>query len=55
MIPDSIVDEVRARADIVDVISEQIQLKRSGKDYKALCPFHNEKTPSFYVVPSKGI
>jgi DNA primase len=55
MIPDAIVDEVRARADIVDIIGEQIQLKRSGKDFKALCPFHNEKTPSFYVVPSKGI
>lgn len=55
MIPDRIIEEVRARADIVEVIGESIPLKRSGKDFKALCPFHNEKTPSFYVVPSKGI
>ncbi|MGH7555023.1 MAG: DNA primase, partial [Longimicrobiales bacterium] len=54
MIPDAIVDEIRARADIVEVVGAQVQLKRAGKDYRALCPFHNEKTPSFYVVPSKG-
>jgi DNA primase len=55
MIPDAIVDEVRARADIVEIIGEHVQLRRAGKDFKALCPFHNEKTPSFYVVPAKGI
>src|SRR5688572_31927510 len=55
MIAESIVDEIRARADIVEVIGEQIPLKRAGKDLVALCPFHHEKTPSFYVVPSKGI
>ncbi len=54
MIPDSIVEEVRVRADIVELIGEQIPLKRAGKDFRALCPFHNEKTPSFYVVPAKG-
>ncbi len=54
MIPDSVVDEVRARADIVDVIGEHVSLKRSGKEFKALCPFHDERTPSFYVVPDKG-
>ena len=54
MIPDSIVDEVRARADIVEVLGEHISLKRAGKDFRALCPFHHEKTPSFYVVPAKG-
>ncbi len=54
MIPDHVVDEVRDRAEIVDVIGEHVSLKRSGKDYKALCPFHDEKTPSFYVVPGKG-
>ncbi len=54
MIPDSIVEEVRARADIVEIVGAQVQLRRAGKDYKALCPFHNEKTPSFHVVPSKG-
>jgi DNA primase len=54
MIAESIIDEVRARADIVEVVGEQIPLKRAGKDFRALCPFHHEKTPSFYVVPSKG-
>ena len=54
MIPDDQVEEVRARSDIVAVIGEFLPLKRAGKDYRALCPFHEEKTPSFYVVPSKG-
>ncbi|MGH7501374.1 MAG: DNA primase [Longimicrobiales bacterium] len=54
MIPDSLVEEVRARADIVEIIGESVSLKRAGKDFKALCPFHHEKTPSFYVVPDKG-
>ena len=54
MIPDHVVDEVRVRADIVELIGEQIQLKRAGKDFRALCPFHHEKSPSFYVVPAKG-
>ena len=54
MIPDSVVEEVRDRADIVEVIGEHVQLKRAGKEFKALCPFHAEKTPSFYVVPGKG-
>jgi DNA primase len=54
MIPDDVVDEVRARADIVEIIGEHVALKRAGKDFKARCPFHEERTPSFYVVPSKG-
>ena len=54
MIPDTVVEEVRDRADIVEVIGEHVSLKRAGKEFKALCPFHNEKTPSFYVVPAKG-
>ena len=54
MIPDEQVEEVRARSDIVAVIGEFVPLTRAGKDYRALCPFHEEKTPSFYVVPSKG-
>ncbi|MFO7892358.1 MAG: DNA primase [Longimicrobiales bacterium] len=54
MIPDRVVEEVRERADIVEIIGEHVDLKRSGKEFKALCPFHNEKTPSFYVVPAKG-
>lgn len=54
MIPDHAVDEVRSRADIVEIIGEHVALKRSGKDYKGRCPFHEERTPSFFVVPSKG-
>jgi DNA primase len=54
MIPERIVDEVRARADLVEVISEHVSLKRAGREFRALCPFHHEKTASFYVVPAKG-
>jgi DNA primase len=49
------IDEVKNRLDIVDVIGDFITLKRSGQNYKALSPFSNEKTPSFFVVPNKGI
>lgn len=54
MISQSVVEEVRARADIVEIVGEHVVLKRAGKEYKARCPFHSEKTPSFYVVPAKG-
>jgi DNA primase len=54
MIPDDQVEEVRSRADIVDVIGEFVALKKAGREYKANCPFHEERTPSFYVVPDKG-
>ncbi len=54
MIPDDVVDEVRARADIVEIIGEHVALKRAGKDFKGRCPFHEERTPSFFVVPAKG-
>lgn len=47
--------EVRARASIVDVVAETVVLKRAGKDYKGLCPFHKEKSPSFTVNADKGI
>lgn len=49
------IEEVKNRIDIVDVISDFVSLKKSGANYKALSPFANEKTPSFFVVPSKGI
>ncbi len=54
MIPDETVEEVRNRADLVALIGESVQLKRSGKDWKGKCPFHDDRTPSFYVVPDKG-
>ena len=54
MIPDDQVEEVRLRADIVDIIGEVVSLKKAGREYKANCPFHEERTPSFYVVPDKG-
>lgn len=55
MIARETIDEIKARVDILDVVSDFISLKRSGQNYKALSPFTNEKTASFYVVPSKGI
>ena len=55
MISRDTIDEVKNRIDLVDVISDFVTLKRSGQNYKALSPFTNEKTASFYVVPSKGI
>lgn len=51
--PEEIIEEVRLRNDIVDVISGYIKLERKGKSYFGLCPFHNEKTPSFCVEPTK--
>ena len=52
-IPKQFIDEVLLRADIVEVIDARVPLKRAGKDYKACCPFHDEKTPSFTVSPAK--
>lgn len=49
------VEEVKQRVNIVDVISRYVNLKKSGKNYVGLCPFHQEKTPSFYVSPDKGL
>lgn len=55
MIPPSVIEEIKNRIDIIEVVSDFVELKRSGSSYKALSPFTSEKTPSFYVVPSKGI
>jgi DNA primase len=52
-IPQNFIDELIARADIVEVIGARVQLKKAGREYKACCPFHNEKTPSFWVSPDK--
>lgn len=53
--PEYIIQEVIDKNDIVDVISQHVRLKKSGANYMGLCPFHNEKTPSFSVSPTKGI
>ncbi len=55
MIPDSKKEEVRDAADIVEVVSDYVKLKRSGSGFTGLCPYHNEKTPSFHVTPRLGI
>ena len=52
---ETIIDEVRQSNDIVDVIGQYVHLKRSGRNYFGLCPFHNEKSPSFSVSPDKQI
>ncbi len=49
----SVVDDVRARLDVVDVVSGYVSLRKSGRNYKARCPFHDEKTPSFVVNPER--
>ncbi|MGB9858093.1 MAG: DNA primase [Dictyoglomaceae bacterium] len=49
------VDDVKQRINIVDIISRYVNLKRSGKNFVGLCPFHLERTPSFYVSPEKGL
>lgn len=55
MIPQQVIDEILNIADIVEVIGEFVPLKKSGSSYRGLSPFSSEKTPSFYVVPQKGI
>lgn len=54
-IPEKIIDQVQEKSDIVEVISRYIPLKKTGRNYKAPCPFHHEKTPSFVVSPDKQI
>lgn len=55
MISDQKIDEIRASSNIVDIIGEYVDLKRAGSSYKGLCPFHNEKTPSFTVDEKKQL
>jgi DNA primase len=53
-IPQDFIDDLVQRADIVEVVGGRVPLTRAGREYKARCPFHNEKTPSFWVSPAKG-
>src|SRR5574344_128874 len=53
MITERIKEEIRSRVDIVELIGSRITLKKAGSTYKACCPFHQEKTPSFNVNPAK--
>lgn len=50
-----VLDEIRARIDIVELVGQFVNLKRAGENWKGLCPFHNERTPSFTVNPKRGI
>jgi DNA primase len=52
-IPQAFIDELLAKTDIVELIGGRVQLKKAGREWKACCPFHNEKTPSFWVSPDK--
>src|SRR5580693_6106758 len=52
-IPQSFIDELIERTNIVEVIGLRVPLKKAGREYRACCPFHNEKTPSFWVSPEK--
>ena len=53
-IPDEIIQQVRDRVDVVELVGRSVSLKRAGRSYKGLCPFHGEKTPSFNVNPDRG-
>ena len=55
MIDHATIERIKDAANILDVVSEYVSLKKVGANYKGLCPFHNEKTPSFYVSPARGI
>ena len=53
-IPQAFIDDLIDRSDITEIIGKRIEMKKAGKEYKACCPFHNEKTPSFTISPEKG-
>src|ERR1700693_2027817 len=52
--PPSFLEELRSRISLADLVGRRVRLTRRGREYGGLCPFHNEKTPSFYVVEDKG-
>ena len=54
-IPETAIHEIRNRADIISLISRHVELKQAGRNWKGLCPFHNEKTPSFNVSPDRQV
>src|SRR5688500_15051124 len=54
MIPEDVITQIRDAANIVEVIGQYVQLKKAGRNWKGLCPFHGERTPSFNVSPDKG-
>ena len=53
MIPEHIIEQVRDRSDVVEIVGQYVDLKRAGTNYKGLCPFHQERTPSFIVSPER--
>ena len=55
MLPNGFIQELLARVDVVEIVGRHVQLKKAGANYKGLCPFHGEKSPSFTVSPSKQI
>jgi DNA primase len=52
-IPERFIDELLARVDIVEVVERRVPLKKAGREWTARCPFHDERSPSFYVSPTK--
>ena len=54
LFPPSFIDDLKSHCDIVQIVNERVQVRRSGTTWKGLCPFHGEKTPSFHVYGDKG-